>query len=393
MKLCSVTRKTLVEYWREPLILGLIFAFPIMMLGLYYIAFSETDQGLASYLKVLVVNEDVGGTTPAGERQQAGAQLITVLRTVEFEGDPIFDVSLVTDQQAAAISLRERKASLLLIIPPDFTQALLDAAAGAHRASPALISLLGDPNWDGFVFARSMLDEFVRQFTCYAVGQDIVQVVDYEFLTGSGTMSDFDFGVAGLIVFGLSLTTITTAQTMVNENVNGTLRRLRLTRVRAGDLLLGVALAQMIIALVLVPVTFGAALVMGFRGHGSLPLAIGIGLLLNLSWVGLGLAVACFAHNDGEAANLGGTLGVLMVLLSGAMYPMPDAPIATIAGRTIQIYDVLPPAHAAEAMRRVLVSGDGCGAIGYELVMLTFLALIMLALGTLLYQRLQLRQA
>ena len=61
---------------REPLLLGLLFLFPIMMLGFYYVAFGDTEQGLAQFLDVWVVNEDVGGTTTEGERWQAGAQLI-----------------------------------------------------------------------------------------------------------------------------------------------------------------------------------------------------------------------------------------------------------------------------------------------------------------------------
>ncbi|MEZ4643053.1 MAG: hypothetical protein R3E31_30745 [Chloroflexota bacterium] len=49
---------------------------------------------------------------------------------------------------------------------------------------------------------------------------------------------------------------------------------------------------------------------MGFRGNGSLLLAVGVGLLFCLSVIGL-LVTASFARSDGEAANLGASLGVL----------------------------------------------------------------------------------
>ena len=45
MKALSIARKTLYELWREPMLLGLMLAFPIMLLGFYYIAFSETASG------------------------------------------------------------------------------------------------------------------------------------------------------------------------------------------------------------------------------------------------------------------------------------------------------------------------------------------------------------
>lgn len=380
MKALNIARKTLIELVRESLSLGLMLFFPVVLIVFYYIAFGRTDDGLASYLRVLVVNDDVG---------QAGAELTRVMQETEFDGKPVFDVEFVTDRRAAEITLRERKASLLLVVPPDLTQAL---SSGAMGKSPTIVSLVGDPGSDNFVFAQGFLDDLVRQFARRAAGRAETVTVMYEFLPGTGTMSDFDFGVPGVIIFGIMFVTVTTAETMVRENVNGTLRRLRLTCARARDVLMGVTAAQLVVALVQIPVTFGTALLFGFRSQGSLLLAMGIGLLLTLSAVGLGLIVACFARSDGEASNLSAVVGVLMALVSGAMYPMPDAPIATVAGRTIQLYDILPPAHAAEALRQVLVFGEGPAAIAYELAAMTILSVLFLMVGVFLYQRLQMRR-
>lgn len=388
MKALTIARKTLLELWREPLTLVLLLGFPIMLIVLYYVAYGETDQGLARYLSVLVINEDEGaGPTAEGK---AGAQLVQMMREVEFEGSPVFDLSLVTDRRAAEITLRERKASLLLAIPPEFSRSLARAAAGGP---PADLILVGDPHTDSYIFARSLLGGLLLESARAesGPGEDLV-AVSYEFVPGTGTMSDFEFGVPGVIVFGVMFVAITTAQLMVQENVRGTLRRLRLTRVRASDLLVGVTLAQMVVALVIIPAVFGVAAALGFRSRGSLLLAMGVGLLLSLSAVGVGLITACFARNDGEAANLSATIGVLMVLVSGAMYPMPELPIMTIAGRTVQVYDLFPTAHAGEAMRRVLILGDGLSAIGYEFGALVVLSLVILAVGVGLYQRLQLRK-
>jgi ABC-type multidrug transport system permease subunit len=388
MRALSIARKTLLELLREPLLIGLALVFPTLLIVLYYVAFGETDEGLAKYLGVLVVNEDAGATTSQGKYWQAGTELIDVLQATEWEGRPVFDVSIVAGRRAAEITLRERKAALLLAIPPDFTQALLAAPAGGP---PAQISLVGDLASDNYVFARNFLDDLLRRFGQGVAGLEVTSPAAYEFVPGTGTMSDFDFGVPGVIVFGLVLVSVTTAETMVREEVGGTIRRLRLSRAHARDLLLGVTLAQMVVALFIVPITFAVAMAFGFRGNGSLLLAIGIGLLFSLAAVGIGLVTACFARTDSEAANLSAVIGVLMVLLSGAMYPMPEAPLVTIAGRTIQVYDLVPAAHAAEAMRRVLVLGDGAGAIVYELVALGLLSAAFLALGVMLYQRLRLR--
>jgi ABC-2 type transport system permease protein len=388
MKAISIARKTLLELLREPLLLGLALVFPILLIALYFVAFGQTDEGLAKFLAVLVVNEDAGVIQSEGNQWQAGAQLIDVLRATEWEGMPVFNVSVVADRGAAEIALRERKAALLLAIPPNFTEALLAVPAGGP---PAEISLVGDPASDNYMFARSFLDDLLRRFGQSVAGLEETSATTYEFVPGTGTMSDFDFGVPGVIVFGLVLVSVTTAETLVREEVGGTLRRLRLSRAHARDLLLGVTLAQMVVAALIVPITFAVAVACGFRSNGSLLLAMGIGLLFSLAAVGIGLITACFARTDSEAANLSAVIGVLMVLLSGAMYPMPDAPMVTIGGRAIQVYDLVPAAHAGEAMRRVLVLGEGPAAITYELVALAVLSMLFLLVGVALYQRLRLR--
>ena len=389
MKAFSVMRKTLLELWREPLLLGLLFAFPILLILFYYVAFGETDAGLSRYLSLLVLNQDEGAAV-GGERWSAGDELIGLLRGTEWEGMPVFGVEIVAGRREAEAVLLERKAALLVVIPHGFSSALLGVPVGG--AAPT-VSLVGDPTADSYIFARSFLDDLVREFARQAVGDGSqMSPVRYEFVPGTGTMSDFDFGVAGMIVFSVMLVSVSTAETLVRENVGGTLRRLRLTTARSADLLLGVTAAQMLVAVLTVPVTFATAIAFGFRPHGSLLVAMGIGLLLSLTAVGVGLVTACFTRTDGEAANLAATLGVMMVLLSGAMFPMPDTPLVTLGGRTLQLYDLVPPAHAAEALRRVLILGDGAGDVAFELVAMTLLSLLMLATGVLLYQRMQMRR-
>ena len=387
MKALSVARKTLVELWREPMLLGLLFFFPVMMIWLYDIAFGQTDQGLSRYMKLLVINQD----QPA-EGQRLGGQFIETLQTIEFENQPVFNISLPTSQNFAQIALREHKAALLVIIPPNFTLTLLNAAQGFPPDTPATITLIGDPASDNYAFARSLLEGLIDEFSKQAAGLKPSITIIYEYIPGTGTTSDFDFGMPGMIVFGIMFLVVSTAMIMVRENVAGTLKRLRLTSLSAGELLLGVTQGQMFLAIIMVPLVLGTAVAFGFQSRGSLLLAIGVGLLLSLAAVGLGLVTACFAHNDSEAANLGASLGVLMVLISPALYQTPYAPLFTIAGHTVQIYDFLPTTHAAEALRRVLLLGDGFAQITYQMAWLGALSILTLGIGVGLYGKLQMKK-
>jgi ABC-2 type transport system permease protein len=152
----------------------------------------------------------------------------------------------------------------------------------------------------------------------------------------------------------------------------------------------------MLIAIIQVLLAFGVAIAYGFGQSGnitpdSLALAVDICLLFSLSVIGIGLMVAAFARNDGEASNLAMLPLVPMAFLSGAIYPMPAVPLLTVAGQTVGIYDIMSSTHAANAMLQILIYGKGPGEIGYSLFMLALLALVYLTIGIGLYQRFRLR--
>jgi ABC-2 type transport system permease protein len=391
MKALVIARKTLRELLRERMTTGLMLIFPVLLVGFYYVAFGQTEQGLAKYLSIMVLNRDSGTTTADGGRWNIGQELISLMQEAEFEGDSIFSVTEVEDRQGAEITLREHKVSMLMEIPSDFTDSFIKGFQSEGISSSAEIILIGAPESGDYTFARSMLSGLLRQFTFSVAGWDESVDLQYRFVPGTGTMSDFDFGVGGILIFGITFGVLVTAEVMVREDLSGTLQRLRLSRASAFDLLLGVSLAMMLIAVIQVPITLGSALAMGFHNNGSLLLVFIIGLLMSLASIGVGLIIACYSRTPGDATNLASVALVPLVFLSEVMYPMPDLPIATINNRTIQIYDLLPTTHAAEALRRVTIFGEGLTDIAFELAALTLMSMIFLAVGVALYQRRRLR--
>jgi uncharacterized phage infection (PIP) family protein YhgE len=76
LKALAISHKIILEYLREPLLLGLIFAFPVILLLFYAIAFGESDQGMAKYLKIMVLNQDIGATALDGKSLNLGEEFI-----------------------------------------------------------------------------------------------------------------------------------------------------------------------------------------------------------------------------------------------------------------------------------------------------------------------------
>jgi ABC-2 type transport system permease protein len=393
MKALSVMRKTLRELLRERMTTALMLVFPPLLVGFYYVAFGQTSEGLSKYISVLVLNRDAGVEAAGGESANAGQVFIDLLEAAEYEGKPLFNVTRVDDRPSAQITLREHKASLLIDIPVNFSAVLGEIADGNEQPQTAEITLVGAPESSEYLFARSLLSGYLRYFTLLLGGWQESIDLRYSFIPGTGTMSDFDYGVGGAIVFGVAFTTLIAAELMVREDVGGTLRRLRLTRLNAFGLLTGITLALTVVAAVQVPITLGAALLMGFSNHGSLPLIVAICLLFNLTAIGLGLLVACFSRTPADATNLASAVLVPLVFLSDALYPMPEMPLFHWGTRLIQLYDLLPTTHAVEAIRQVTVYGKGPGDLIFELAALTLLSAGTLLLGVVLYHRRRMKRS
>ena len=378
MKIFRIAWKTLLEGWREPQLFGLLLAFPAALILIYFFAFGQTSQAISQLLRLLVIDEDHG---------PASAELIDAIQNTRFENAPVFKVDFPTDRATAETIVSEQKAALILVIPDGFSQKIDAARRGEPLSTPPVITQIGDPASFNYIFSSSFLAEIFDGFAKQAIGWEPTQTITVEFLPNTGTMTDFQFGVPGILVFGILFGIISSATVLVREESRGTLQRLRLSQLHAVDILLGITLAHLVLAVIQLPMCFLVAVLCGFKSPGSLILATGIGVLLSLSSTGLGLAAASLSHSEGEATAIATSFMVPVVFLSGAIFPMPPLKFASIAGKTIRFTDILPASPASEALRRVLVYGDPPSAIVYELIVLVLLAALYLGAGIWLYQR------
>ena len=377
MKALLIARRLMREALREPQVTLLFMFFPAMLIVIYYAAYGQTQQGMARFLNVLAYNQDEGSL---------GSEFIQVLRDGRFDGKPVFNLQEVTSRSAGEQQVAERKQVLLLVIPPDFSAAFEKPSS----VPTSRLELVGDPANDNYLFAIGFVDPALESFSNSHTGWDRSTQSQVDFIPNTGKMSDLQVGIPGVMIFGVLFGTLTSGMLMVREEVSGTLQRLRLSRARSSDLVIGLALQQACLAVAQLLVAFGTALAFGFSSPGSIWLAIGIGLSVSLTATGLGLITACFSHSDGQAAILATIFLLPFAFLSGAVYPLPPLVIGRLAGRTIGLFDILSSTHAAQAMRRVLVFGDGPAQLSYELTAAAVLTILTLAAGIWLFQHLKL---
>jgi ABC-2 type transport system permease protein len=381
VKALNIAWKTLKEAIRDPQLLILFLVFPGILVCLYFFAYGGGSKNLGSTLILLVDNQDRGAM---------GSELIAHLRAETFDGAPLFTVTEIQKPADARTTLNEWKAGALLTIPADFT----DRLGAADPGSLPKLQLLKDPYFDLANFLTTMFESPLRNFIEEKTGwKQPQQVVTYEFVQGTGTLNDFQFGVPGVIVFGVVFGIIYTAILLVREMIGGAFQRLRLANVSGLNLLGGITIAQLVVCTVQVIITLAIAYICGLQSSGSYLLLGLFSLVTSLTATGCGMITACFSKSDGEAANFSMIFLLPLIFFSGTMYPMPPMPLFTLFGQTLYFGDLLPTTFSTNAIQRIMIFGEGLPTVWPDLFWLTVESLILFGLGIILFQHFRLDRA
>lgn len=362
MKMLLVARKSLLEIGREAQLLALTLLMPVLFIGIT--AASYTYPLLATY-SILVVD-------PSRQSQP----LLDRLRAQRYPDDrPTFAVNLAAGPAAIDTALKDQSAAAAVLI----------------GKSGADVVIRGDALNLRFYRASIILERLITRYADELAGRsEMVRLVIHP-LTPHSPQTDFDVYTPGIIIFALLLLIPQTATLVAREIRRRTLLRLRLTPLRAGDLLGGIGLAQLVVAVVQVTLVFVAAVGFGFHNQGALALAILVGVVISFSAIGLGLLTACFVENDSQAINMGSVVTMTQVFLSGSFYQLPPITLFTLAGHQIDLFDIFPATHGFLALQQVLTYGAGLPEIGFRLGAAVVLSALYVAVGVIIFQYRQMK--
>ncbi|KAA3656309.1 MAG: ABC transporter permease [Chloroflexi bacterium] len=363
MKSILVARKYFVEMLREWQLLLLVVSTPIAFLVITAVGYSSPL--LVTY-PILVINPS-----------ENGAPLVAELEGQRYgNGRSIFQVTQISDPAQAQEILTDHGAAALVTL----------------SAEDTAVTITGDALYPQFYRVGPLLENVVYDYVDQlAERPQMFQIVE-EPIFNVGPETEFDLYAPGMILFGLMMIIPQTAMLVAREIRWGTLKRLRMTGLSAKDLFIGVTLSQLGIAVAQVVLVFVTAILMGFNNQGSLLLAILVGLVVSFSAIGLGLVVACFVENDGQAINVGSTVMMILVFFSGALYQMPSLTMFRLGGHQIGIFDVSPATHGFLALQQILTFGVGLQGIAFRLGMTLMLSLLVFAIGVFAFQRLKMQE-
>lgn len=379
----AVAGKTLREQVRNPWL-------PLLAIGLgpffVLLMWAFFPSGGSTTYPVVVVDSDTGA---AGAGVRAGDRAVASLRSLTYDtGVPILDIRQVADLDQAQAEIEARRAVAFVELPEGFTRSLLAARQGTGAVPVRIGGDLGSPTYPVVaIMIADGLDRFARQETGRTALLDLTETP----LGASGSLTEFELYVPGVLVFAIGLMMFAAATALAQETEAGTINRLVRAPVSATALLGGITIVQVLVGLFAGIASLGTAVLLGFRSAGPLWIALPIWMLTSLSVIGLGLLVAAFTRSVAQAFLVANFPFGLFMFLSGTMFPVRGVPLFSVAGHEVNLLDLLPPRHAVNALTSVFSFGST--SIGYELVMLTILSVAYFLLGAWAFHRRHLRVA
>ncbi|OGO16760.1 MAG: hypothetical protein A2Z14_05565 [Chloroflexi bacterium RBG_16_48_8] len=387
MRFLSILRKSIHEQLRDVLVLSLTLAFAPFFVLAYWLWMPSGS----TFYNVLVINKDTGVQLSDGSYFFAGDQVVEAIDSLTYaNGNPLLRVKLASDRLEAEALLRDRAGTAFLVIPEDFSKALLALREG-EPSKTASVTFGGDLTNPYYAVAAILTTSAIDSYVHEATGSEPLLLYKEEALGASAARTEFETYVPGILIFATIMLIFAASMTVVREVEAGTLRRLQISRMRAWELLGGITLTQVILGVIALLLAFITAIALGFRSQGPLWVAILVGALTSVAIVGVGMVVASFSNTVARAFVIANFPLGLFMFFSGVIYPAAGVPLFTVAGKTIGLYDILPPTHAVVALNKVLNLGVGFGEVLYELTALLVLSLAYFAVGVWIFQRRHMR--
>jgi len=210
MRLYPLFKKAVIENFRDwkILIMGVTFApFFVVLMHFYFGEATET-------YRVAFVNHDQGMTAKDGNRFNAGQALISEIEKFsDSDGSVVLKVSREQEMTEAQKRLKNKSVDLVVEIPANFSQTLVDYKEG-ERPESAIIKTYGDPANPKYIMSAAWSDSLAFQFTADWTGLQGPLTFATESLSPSRSLTDFDLYVPGLLGLALMMLMFTAAASL-----------------------------------------------------------------------------------------------------------------------------------------------------------------------------------
>ena len=218
--------------------------------------------------------------------------------------------------------------------------------------------------------------------TMAASGQPTIPDLSVSYLHGSADWTGFDYlGPVFIGIFIFVFVFITSGMSLVTERTSGTMERLLVTPIRSWQLVAGYCLGFGVVTVVQAGIVLWASIsLIGFPNEGNVAWVILTTFSMAMVSMTLGLLVSALARTAFQVIQLMIVLVVPQILLSG-VFDLTDTPQWM---RTLST--CFPISHGADALRAVMLRGEGLADISTDLIVLWCFIAAFFALASLSFR-------
>ncbi|HEY5470709.1 MAG TPA: ABC transporter permease [Bacteroidales bacterium] len=333
--------------------------FPIVMI----IFFGYGMGGTVKNAPILIVSSDTG-IASSSLVQEIGNY------TAKYNGNPMFSVTYTKDmsQSEAESKINAGMYKGILMIPSDYS----DRVAKNESTTLTLLTDSADTTTSGLIIS------FMRQVVA-KTGSIILNIPNIY-----GHLEFLDFLTPGVIALTVFMGSVaTTGSAIAGEKEDGTLVRMLMTPVSKRSIILGKTIYQLILqigrAVVLI---IAAYLLLGFNMNGSWLLFSLVLVIFTLGGVGMGIIMSAGVEDYESFMQINMLVTMPSMFVTGVFFPLSSAP-----NWMQYIAYCLPLTYAIDALRIIMIKGQGLSAISHDLIILSLFAVITFTAGVRLFRR------
>jgi len=377
-RIAALASRIIRQVLRDRRTLALIFIAPLLVMTLLYLVLTNTSS---VYTLALV--------RPSG---QGSDRINTLIDNLLPGKDKLKTINIRADQ--VDTTLRNSDADAAVIFPADFAQQVFTGQNPTVQivlegSDPTVASAMRDlaegfTHQLGIALSTLKAQQSVQGVPPNPVANIPFTVNDPRYLYG-GPQYTFNDSIAPVFIgiFSFFFVFLLTSVAFLRERSQGTIERVMVSPLTRTELVIGYVCGFSFFALVqsLVILLF---VVFALQVHysGNLALVFLVSALLTIGSVNLGIFLSTFAQNEFQIVQFIPLVFGIQVFLSGIFWP-----IAQLPALLRPISYVLPLTYANDALRGVMLKGDGFSEISGQLIALVVFALLMVLLSSLTVRR------
>ena len=272
------------------------------------------------------------------------------------------------------------------MIPPTFSADFLALTLGSDTTQVPL-EIVGDLTRVGYMVTAIWVNEIITEYLHESAEITRPLLVTETSLGLSGDLDDFDYYMPGIMILAVIMIMFSATITIITEVDQKTILRLKISRLSGLTFLSGISLVQILVGLVSILLTLGAALMLGFDMRGSFGLFLLLAVLTSISIIAFSLLLAAFVKSVNEVLVVGNFPLFLFMFFTGAAFPMNPKTLFHVGEYPVGWSGFMSATHAVEALRNVLVMSKGLNDILPEITAIVVCTILYFVLGVWAFQR------